>query len=249
MWGPVQVTPAGLESANRVIGRWAIEVAKEYPSARVIGIDLAPTQPEEVPTNCEFVIGDAIVELPEFHDCSTDLINARYISFAVRLSDNHCRFIIMGLRKDQWATYSEEAFRILKPGGYVQTCEVDHFVFESSTESVVMNQFLDYLNRYHDSKDLFNYRDGVTTQHQPVMEAAGFVDIKVHRKSWDHGDWRVGQSPARAAASRACPDAFPTNAYRYIVDNLFGEYIPDPAERRAFGEKVSESIDSGCHFT
>jgi hypothetical protein len=80
MLEPVLVTPAALESGHRALGRWAIEVADENPSARVVGIDLAPTQPHIIPLNCEFIIGDAIVELPEFHDCSADLINSRYKS-------------------------------------------------------------------------------------------------------------------------------------------------------------------------
>jgi ubiquinone/menaquinone biosynthesis C-methylase UbiE len=74
------------ESAYGTVGRWAIEVAEENPSARVVGIDLAPVQPETIPSNCEFVIGDAIVELPEFHDCSADLINSRSETYNVQSS-------------------------------------------------------------------------------------------------------------------------------------------------------------------
>jgi ubiquinone/menaquinone biosynthesis C-methylase UbiE len=75
---PVPVTRAASQSIHRGIGRWAIEVAQKYPSSQVFGIDLAPTQPEDFPTNCKFIIGDAIVELPEFYDCSADVINSRY---------------------------------------------------------------------------------------------------------------------------------------------------------------------------
>jgi hypothetical protein len=77
MWERVLVVPAALEIVHRVIGRWAIEVAQENPSTQVVGIDLAPIQPEIIPSNCEFVIADAIVELPEFRDCSADLVNSR----------------------------------------------------------------------------------------------------------------------------------------------------------------------------
>lgn len=40
-------------------GIWAVEFAQEYPDAHVTGTDLSPIQPEVVPRNCVFEIGDA----------------------------------------------------------------------------------------------------------------------------------------------------------------------------------------------
>jgi SAM-dependent methyltransferase len=40
-------------------GIWAIEMAHEYPGSKVIGTDLSPIQPDMVPGNCSFEIGDA----------------------------------------------------------------------------------------------------------------------------------------------------------------------------------------------
>jgi len=85
----VLVAPVALESVDWAIGAWPIEVEIGYQSARVVGIDLAPVQPEIIPTNCEFVIGDAIVELLEFHDCSADLINSRYGQSGLRSSSQY----------------------------------------------------------------------------------------------------------------------------------------------------------------
>jgi hypothetical protein len=59
-------------------GAWPIEVADEYPTARLVGIDLAPIQPEMVPRNCEFVVGDFTVDLDEYHEGSVDLLHSRY---------------------------------------------------------------------------------------------------------------------------------------------------------------------------
>ena len=39
-------------------GAWVLEVAKEYPSSKVTGVDLSPIQPERVPDNAQFVVGD-----------------------------------------------------------------------------------------------------------------------------------------------------------------------------------------------
>lgn len=40
-------------------GIWALDVADDYPSARVIGVDLSSIQPTAVPPNLEFQIIDA----------------------------------------------------------------------------------------------------------------------------------------------------------------------------------------------
>ena len=61
------------------VGTWAIEVADEYPRTVVIGLDLAPIQPTEVPENCEFRICDLRTELDDYYDGSVDLIHARYL--------------------------------------------------------------------------------------------------------------------------------------------------------------------------
>jgi hypothetical protein len=62
-----------------IIGSWAIEVADEFPTARVIGMDLSPIQPELVPTNCEFMVGDLAVDIEEFDEGSFDLVHSRYL--------------------------------------------------------------------------------------------------------------------------------------------------------------------------
>ena len=58
-------------------GRWAIEVAEDYPRATVIGLDLSPMQPEDVPENCDFIIGDLTECLADFDDGSFDLVHSR----------------------------------------------------------------------------------------------------------------------------------------------------------------------------
>ena len=43
-----------------------------------MGLDLAPIQPDYVPSNCEFMVGDLRTELDEFDDGSVDLVHSRY---------------------------------------------------------------------------------------------------------------------------------------------------------------------------
>jgi hypothetical protein len=48
----------------------------------------------------------------------------------------------MGVRKDQWPIYYAEVFRIIKPGGYVQTCEIDHFEIRENVLGSVIAKVL-----------------------------------------------------------------------------------------------------------
>ena len=41
------------------MGDWAIQMGDLFPDAQVIGTDLSPIQPEEVPPNVEFYIEDS----------------------------------------------------------------------------------------------------------------------------------------------------------------------------------------------
>jgi tRNA G46 methylase TrmB len=58
-------------------GAWVIEVADKHIKCRVIGTDLSPIQPKEVPENAEFFVADLVDGL-DFDTGSTDLVNSRY---------------------------------------------------------------------------------------------------------------------------------------------------------------------------
>ena len=59
-------------------GLWAIEAATEYPTAEVIGLDIAITSPNfPTPKNCRFLMGDLTKGLHEFADASYDLVHSR----------------------------------------------------------------------------------------------------------------------------------------------------------------------------
>jgi ubiquinone/menaquinone biosynthesis C-methylase UbiE len=61
-------------------GSWAIEVAELYRKCRVVGTDLSPIQPEDIPEdipeNVDFFLEDLVHGL-NLDDDSTDLVNSR----------------------------------------------------------------------------------------------------------------------------------------------------------------------------
>jgi hypothetical protein len=58
------------------VGAWCIEVAEEYPTAKVVGTDLSPIQPTEVPENCEFRV-ESLLDGLSFETGSVDYLQAR----------------------------------------------------------------------------------------------------------------------------------------------------------------------------
>lgn len=53
-----------------------VEVAEEFPSAYVYGVDLSPIQDTFVPQNAEFIVAD-ITEGLDFDDGRNDLVQSR----------------------------------------------------------------------------------------------------------------------------------------------------------------------------
>lgn len=45
-------------------GDWAIQVGDMFPNAEVVGTDLSPIQPEDVPPNVTFYVEDSSVTAP-----------------------------------------------------------------------------------------------------------------------------------------------------------------------------------------
>lgn len=91
-------------------GEWAMEMGDLYPSAEVIGTDIAKIQPSAAPLNVFFEIDDAEEEdgwtwpANEF-----DLVHLRNMSGAFR----------------DWGCIYREAFECLKPGAWIEICEFD----------------------------------------------------------------------------------------------------------------------------
>ncbi|KAM5386936.1 hypothetical protein ACJZ2D_000229 [Fusarium nematophilum] len=87
-------------------GIWAIDFADEHPNASVTGTDLSPVQPTWVPPNLKFEIDDCTK--PWTWDEGThDYVHMRYLFGAIK----------------DWTALFKDAFRVLKPGAWVESCE------------------------------------------------------------------------------------------------------------------------------
>lgn len=118
--GKTHVAP--LTAPSRILdvgtgtGAWAVEVADQYEEADVLGTDISPIQPDYVPPNCKFYIDD--FESPWVYDQQFDYIHGRNLGGAV----------------GDWVKFHEEAFKNLKPGGWLEMQEFNgHFSCDDGT--------------------------------------------------------------------------------------------------------------------
>lgn len=147
-------------------GIWAIDLADERPDATVIGVDLSPTQPDWVPPNCKFEIDDLTQNWtwPEDH---FDFVHLRTMfgSFA------------------DWQHVFNEAYRVTKPGGWVEDFEASaDLISDDGTVTRENGSALGQWGKlFHEAGWKTGRSMAVFEEDTQVkcMKAAGFVDITV----------------------------------------------------------------------
>jgi len=85
-------------------GIWAIEMANQYPTSTVIGVDISPQQTGRppIPHNCSFQFYDIENARLPYEDNSFDFIHIRDMQSVIK----------------NWPTFLKEINRILVPGGW-----------------------------------------------------------------------------------------------------------------------------------
>ena len=147
------------------IGEWAIGMADQFPECEIIGTDISAIQPTSVPTNCFFELDDAELEWTRESD-SFDLVHFRNM---------------MGAFTD-WHFIYTEAFRVIKPGGWIELVDFDDskggmgdFVSQFAPESDIHELFRDYTTAVEKTGRV----RGLAHLNPAWLHQAGFVDIKV----------------------------------------------------------------------
>ncbi|KAF4977615.1 hypothetical protein FZEAL_5899 [Fusarium zealandicum] len=106
-FSPIGDKPQKIIDLATGTGIWAMDVADEYPSASVVGVDLSPIQPLWVPPNLKFIVDD--IEDEWIHGDDWDFVHMRCI----------CPWL-----KDV-AGVLRQAYAHLKPGGWIEIQELD----------------------------------------------------------------------------------------------------------------------------
>lgn len=90
-------------------GIWSIEVAKKYPDSFVVGVDLAPIQPQNYPKNCDFYAPFDFESPWAMGEDSWDLIHMQMGSGSVA----------------SWSSLYRRIFSHLRPGAWFEQVEID----------------------------------------------------------------------------------------------------------------------------
>lgn len=104
---PIGCTPQRILDLATGTGIWALDVADMFPSAQVLGVDIAPIQPRWVAPNCQFEIDD-IEDSWTYRKDHFDFIHCRDPLYVVR----------------DWPKLMRQAYEHTKPGGWCELTSV-----------------------------------------------------------------------------------------------------------------------------
>lgn len=109
--------PGSILDVGTGTGRWAWEMATQFPQAHVVGLDIVPPPadvdartagPASRPPNYQFVQGNVLDGLP-FLDGSFDFV--------------HMRLMVLALPASRWPSVIGELARVTRAGGWVESVE------------------------------------------------------------------------------------------------------------------------------
>ncbi|EER22906.1 hypothetical protein CPC735_022050 [Coccidioides posadasii C735 delta SOWgp] len=174
-----------LESLDKVLdcgygsGAWAVEVAEQYETCDVIGVDVSPhMRPDDTPDNLWLQVDD---------------LN-RHFTFGYNQFDLvHSRLVASGINQDRWPRYLRDIVRSLKRGGWAQMVEI-YFNIQSDNGALTENHALrkwssSYIKALEGVKDV---RVGMKLT--SLMTSAGLVDIEskmipLPLSGWSNGEY------------------------------------------------------------
>ncbi|KAI8976932.1 S-adenosyl-L-methionine-dependent methyltransferase [Pilobolus umbonatus] len=105
---------------------WTFEMAKEFPASKLTGVDISFVFSDtERPANVELINANICKDMP-FEENSIDYY--------------HQRLLVAGLGREEFIAALLNAYRILKPGGYVELCEVNLGSSENAGPDMAQSQ-------------------------------------------------------------------------------------------------------------
>ncbi|KAF7941173.1 hypothetical protein BELL_1146g00030 [Botrytis elliptica] len=174
-----QLTTVPLKSPTRILdigtgaGDWAMGMGDLWPSAEIIGTDIAKVQPTAVPFNVFFEIDDAEEEggwtwpANEF-----DLVHLRNMAGAF----------------SSWDHIYSEAFIHLKPGGWIEIMDFDdHAAFLTFFEKDSPMPAL--LHALGEAARISGRPRGIAHLQPEKLKSLGFVDVEVKEFGIPMGPW------------------------------------------------------------
>ncbi|KAI8242428.1 Secondary metabolism regulator LAE1 [Colletotrichum sp. SAR 10_96] len=152
-------------------GLWAIEYADEHPDAEVLGVDLSPIQPRDVPPNLKFEVDD--VEEDWLYSQKFDYIHLRFLNGSIA----------------DWKKLFKKAYDFTKPGGYFELQEND-FLFASDDGTLSPEKPLaKFSSLVREACVKFGRQFIDVPLMEDMMKEVGFQDVALQRFKWPSNPW------------------------------------------------------------
>jgi ubiquinone/menaquinone biosynthesis C-methylase UbiE len=157
-------------------GRWAREMAQQFPRANVVGLDVTvpPADekaeaggPEVRPSNYAFVAGNILEGLP-FPDHSFDFV--------------HMRLLVLAIPHDRWPFIVRELARVTRPGGWVESVEATTL----EQGGPAMDQFMGWIVTMLQRRGI-DFFDGARVG--DLLRAAGLANVVTNRINLPFGEY------------------------------------------------------------
>jgi len=151
-------------------GIWANDLADEFPSASVIGVDLSPIQSPYVPSNVTFQVYD--IDEPW--------------AFAFKFDFVYCRMMTGALAN--WPHFFQQAYNYLAPGGWIELADICSIRSddESLKEDSALRKWVDLL--LEGAKLMGRPFDGAE-KYREQLEAQGFINVHEVVFKWPQNKW------------------------------------------------------------
>jgi ubiquinone/menaquinone biosynthesis C-methylase UbiE len=156
-------------------GRWANEMAEQFPRARVVGLDQAiPAPLADMQVHYQFQPANILNKL-NFKDHTFSFV--------------HQRLLCLAIPSSYWPVEIQELVRVTQPGGWVETVEADITFQNGGTQSNILSDWI-----YRSCK-----RRGIdphtSLNLKPVLQQAGLVNVKSEKIAIPVGKWggKIGE--------------------------------------------------------
>ncbi|KAK8437821.1 S-adenosyl-L-methionine-dependent methyltransferase [Phyllosticta citricarpa] len=165
------------------------EFADEHPSANVLGIDLSPIQPTEIPPNCSFLVDDA--EDQWAWDTKFDFIHVRAMVAAIK----------------DWPRLLGQSYEFLNPGGYIELQDLCMPPKCDDGSAPSDSAMLEISSLFGRAAAMVGLDMQAPSKFPQMLRALGFEDVHTRRYKWPIGPWAKG-SKEKLLGQWALQDCF-----------------------------------------
>ncbi|KAE8166311.1 S-adenosyl-L-methionine-dependent methyltransferase [Aspergillus tamarii] len=170
---PIPQSPRRILDIGTGTGIYAIDIADEFPSAEVLGIDLSPIQLHWVPQNCKFVVDDVEAEWAYPETKQFDYIHQR--NMAGSISD--------------WSRLFQQAFHHIRPGGWIEMQEFRVWFYSQDGELSDESYIRQWNRHLVDGMNTFGKPINIVEALADKLKAVGFVGVREDVLKVPVGPW------------------------------------------------------------